>query len=86
MSVRGHGVAVLRTGTLVAAWHVNTLVRAQVAHALGTLIDVWGGGEKLSQGTSIPEVVGGVGGVCLGVWCCCLPLQKVSTFPMVLAH
>lgn len=45
-SVWRHGVAVFRTSTLVTAWNVHTLVRAQMASALGTLVNVWVGKKK----------------------------------------
>lgn len=39
-SVRRHGVSVLGARTLVAAGNVHTLIGAQVADGLGTLVDI----------------------------------------------
>lgn len=50
-SIWRHAVAKLRTGTLITARDVHTLVCTQMAEALGTLINVFTGMSVL------PEVV-----------------------------
>lgn len=47
-SVGRHGVSIFRTSALVTARHVHALIGAQMADALGTLVDVWA-----TRGTSI---------------------------------
>lgn len=40
-SIWRHGVSILGTSTLVTARNVHTLIGAQMADALGTLVNVW---------------------------------------------
>lgn len=50
-SIWRHGVSIFRTGTLVTARNIHALIGAQMADALGTLVDVFTGVPIL------PEVV-----------------------------
>lgn len=40
-SIWRHGVSIFRTIALIAARNIHALVGAQMADALGTLVDVW---------------------------------------------
>jgi len=40
-SIWRHGVSIFRTGTLITAWNIHTLVGTQMANGLGALVDVW---------------------------------------------
>lgn len=70
-SVWRHGVPVFRAGTLVTAKNVHTLVGAQMADALGTLVDVFTGVPVLPEVVALSAValVGAVDvGTLLTAW------------------
>lgn len=55
-SVGRHGVSIFRTRALVTARHVHALIGAQMADALGTLVDVIAGVPVLPEVVAWPAV------------------------------
>lgn len=55
-SIRRHGVSIFGTCALVTPGDVHTLIGAQLADALRTLVDVLGGGGGAQRGSKSCEI------------------------------